>query len=73
MFHISHSSRRGAHKKNLVSRPLKIEKVMCACDFYSYFLSFLQGQIEIFVTGIILLFLHIMDMSITVTKSWHFC
>ena len=36
------------HKKVLTSRPLKIEKVMRACDFY--FSSFLQGQIEIFDT-----------------------
>ena len=40
------------HIKNfLVSRPLKIEKVMRACVFYFYFVSFLQGQIEIFETG----------------------
>ena len=42
------------HKRILVSRPLKIEKVMRACDFYLFFLSFLQGQIEIFETRIIL-------------------
>ena len=47
------------HKNCLVSRPLQIEKVMRACDFYSYFLSFLQGQIEIFERGIILHFAHI--------------
>ena len=42
------------HKKILVSRPLKIEKVMRACVFYSYFLYFLQVEIKIFETGIIL-------------------
>ena len=47
------------HKKILVSRPLKIEKKMRACDF-CFFLSFLQGQIEIFETGLILHFSHIM-------------
>ena len=50
----------GHIRKILVSRPLKIEKVMRACDFYFHFLSFPQGQIEIFETGIILQFLHIM-------------
>ena len=44
------------HKKILVSRPLKIEKVMRACDIYFHFLSFLQGQIEIFETRTILHF-----------------
>ena len=34
-------------KKVIVSRPLKIEKVMRACDLYFNFLSFLQGKIEI--------------------------
>ena len=48
------------HKKFLVSRPLKIEKAMRACDFYSYFLSFLQGQIKISETGVILQFSDIM-------------
>ena len=48
-------------KKCLVSRPLKIEKVMRACNFYFYFSSFLQGQIEIFQTRIILHFAHIMS------------
>ena len=46
------------HKKFLVSSPLKIEKVLRACDFY--FLSFLQGQIEIFETIMISQFPHIM-------------
>ena len=48
------------HKKILVSLSLKIEKVMRACVFYSYFLSFLQGQFEIIETRIILHFPHIM-------------
>ena len=48
------------HKKFLVFRPLKIEKVMRACVFYFYFLSFLQGQIEIFETIMISQLLHIM-------------
>ena len=46
--------------KFLVSRPLKIEKVMRTCVFYYYFLSFLQGQIEIFETRIILHFPYFM-------------
>ena len=50
----------GHIKKFLVSRPLKIEKVMRACAFYFYFLSFLQDQIEIFKTRTILHFSHFM-------------
>ena len=49
----------GHVKKIIVSRPLNIEKVMRACAFYFYFLSFLQGQINIFERGIILQFPHI--------------
>ena len=44
----------------LVSRPVKIEKVMRACVFYFYLLYFLQGEIPIFEPGIILHFQHIM-------------
>ena len=50
----------GHIKKILVSRPLKIEKVMRACGISFYFLFFLQGQPKIFETGIILHFQHIM-------------
>ena len=50
----------GHIKKFLVFRPLKIEKVMRAFAFYFYFLSSLQVQIEVFETGIILHFPHIM-------------
>ena len=55
------------HKKFLVSRPQEIEKVMRACYFYFYFSSFLQGQTEIFETGIISNFPHIMR---NVLLSW---
>ena len=62
LMQVKHNAILGYIENFLVSRPLQIEKVMHACDFCSYFLSFLQGRIEIFETGIILHFPHIVKM-----------